>query len=160
MGELFWTDEAGEVRRHGSIIIAGSGFDAAIMQKAAPSKNENREIRLRSRGPGNARARSRPLHDRARRRRRRARRHQLHGRQHSPHPKRHQPLPRMPHGRRPHRHRRGRARGDRPATPHAARGRLRSRRSRAGTAPVQDVPGQGGQDNLHPVGSACSSMAS
>lgn len=44
MGELFWTDEAGEIRRHGFIIIAGSGFDATIMQKAAPSKNEIGEI--------------------------------------------------------------------------------------------------------------------
>ena len=44
MGELYWTDEAGDIQRHGFIIIAGSGFDAAIMQKAAPSKNEIGEI--------------------------------------------------------------------------------------------------------------------
>lgn len=44
MGELFWRDEAGDIQRHGFTIIAGSGFDAAIMQKAAPSKNEIGEI--------------------------------------------------------------------------------------------------------------------
>lgn len=44
MGELYWKDEAGDIQRHGFIIIAGSGFDAAIMQKAAPSKNEIGEI--------------------------------------------------------------------------------------------------------------------
>ncbi len=44
MGELYWKDEAGDVRRHGFIIIAGSGFDATIMEKAAPSKNEIGEI--------------------------------------------------------------------------------------------------------------------
>ena len=44
MGELFWKDEAGGIRRHGFIIIAGSGFDAAIMEKAAPSKGEIGEI--------------------------------------------------------------------------------------------------------------------
>ena len=44
MGELYWRDEAGDIQRHGFIIIAGSGFDAAIMEKAAPSKNEIGEI--------------------------------------------------------------------------------------------------------------------
>ena len=44
MGELFWKDEAGDIQRHGFIIIAGSGFDAAIMEKAAPSKNDIGEI--------------------------------------------------------------------------------------------------------------------
>lgn len=44
MGELYWKDEAGDIQRHGFIIIAGSGFDAAIMEKAAPSKNEIGEI--------------------------------------------------------------------------------------------------------------------
>ncbi len=44
MGELFWADEAGQTRRHGFINIAGSGFDATIMEKAAPSKNEIGEI--------------------------------------------------------------------------------------------------------------------
>ena len=44
MGELFWNDAEGNERRHGFIIIAGSGFDAAIMEKAVPSKNEIGEI--------------------------------------------------------------------------------------------------------------------
>ncbi|OUP07084.1 diacylglycerol kinase family protein [Collinsella sp. An2] len=44
MGELYWKDENGEIRRHGFIIIAGSGFDATIMQKAAPSKGDIGEI--------------------------------------------------------------------------------------------------------------------
>lgn len=44
MGELFWRDDAGKILRHGFIIIAGSGFDAAIMEKAAPNKNEIGEI--------------------------------------------------------------------------------------------------------------------
>jgi diacylglycerol kinase (ATP) len=44
MGELFWNDAEGNEQRHGFIIIAGSGFDAAIMEKAAPSKNEIGEI--------------------------------------------------------------------------------------------------------------------
>ena len=37
MGELFWIDENGNEKRHGFIIIAGSGFDAEIMMKAAPT---------------------------------------------------------------------------------------------------------------------------
>ena len=44
MGELFWLDENGNERRHGFIIIAGSGFDAEIMMKAAPTKNDIGEI--------------------------------------------------------------------------------------------------------------------
>ena len=44
MGELFWNDAEGNEQRHGFIIIAGSGFDAAIMEKAAPNKNEIGEI--------------------------------------------------------------------------------------------------------------------
>lgn len=44
MGELFWLDEDGNEKRHGFIIIAGSGFDAEIMMKAAPTKNDIGEI--------------------------------------------------------------------------------------------------------------------
>lgn len=44
MGELFWADDAGEAKHHGFINIAGAGFDATIMEKAAPSKNEIGEI--------------------------------------------------------------------------------------------------------------------
>lgn len=44
MGELFWQDESGAVARHGFIIIAGSGFDATIMGKAAPQKREIGEV--------------------------------------------------------------------------------------------------------------------
>ena len=44
MGELFWQNEAGEVERHGFVIIAGSGFDATIMQKAQPAKRDIGEI--------------------------------------------------------------------------------------------------------------------
>lgn len=44
MGELFWNDAEGNECRHGFIIIAGSGFDAAIMEKAAVNKNEIGEI--------------------------------------------------------------------------------------------------------------------
>ena len=44
MGELFWKDEDGRDQRHGFIIIAGSGFDAEIMKKAAPTKNDIGEI--------------------------------------------------------------------------------------------------------------------
>ncbi len=44
MGELFWLDENGNEKRHGFIIIAGSGFDAEIMMKAAPTKNDIGEI--------------------------------------------------------------------------------------------------------------------
>lgn len=44
MGELFWQDAQGAIKRHGFIIIAGSGFDADIMSKAAVNKNEIGEI--------------------------------------------------------------------------------------------------------------------
>lgn len=44
MGELFWLDENGNEKRHGFIIIAGSGYDAEIMMKAAPTKNDIGEI--------------------------------------------------------------------------------------------------------------------
>lgn len=44
MGELFWEDESGRMQRHGFINIAGSGFDATIMEKAAASKNDIGEI--------------------------------------------------------------------------------------------------------------------
>ena len=44
MGELFWIDENGNEKRHGFIIIAGSGYDAEIMMKAAPTKNDIGEI--------------------------------------------------------------------------------------------------------------------
>ena len=44
MGELFWLDEDGNEKRHSFIIIAGSGFDAEIMMKAAPTKNDIGEI--------------------------------------------------------------------------------------------------------------------
>ncbi len=44
MGELFWKDGADSLKRHGFIIIAGSGFDATIMEKAAPAKEEIGEI--------------------------------------------------------------------------------------------------------------------
>lgn len=44
MGELCWTDEAGRERSHGFIIIAGTGFDAAIMEKAESTKGEMGEI--------------------------------------------------------------------------------------------------------------------
>ena len=37
-------DENGNEKRHGFIIIAGSGFDAEIMMKAAPTKNDIGEI--------------------------------------------------------------------------------------------------------------------
>ena len=37
-------DEDGNEKRHGFIIIAGSGFDAEIMMKAAPTKNDIGEI--------------------------------------------------------------------------------------------------------------------
>ena len=36
--------EDGEIQRHGFIIIAGTGLDATIMEKAAASKNEIGEI--------------------------------------------------------------------------------------------------------------------
>ena len=44
MGELFWLDENGNEKRHGCSIIAGSGVDAEIMMKAAPTKNDIGEI--------------------------------------------------------------------------------------------------------------------
>lgn len=44
MGELFWQDESGATQRHGFTIIAGSGFDATIMKKAAPAKRDIGEI--------------------------------------------------------------------------------------------------------------------
>lgn len=44
MGELSWKDENGEERRHGFIIIAGTGFDAEIMQKAEASHGDMGEI--------------------------------------------------------------------------------------------------------------------
>ena len=37
-------DEDGNEKRHGFIIIAGSGYDAEIMMKAAPTKNDIGEI--------------------------------------------------------------------------------------------------------------------
>ncbi|MFR6500868.1 MAG: diacylglycerol/lipid kinase family protein [Collinsella sp.] len=39
MGELCWLDENGNEKRHGFIIIAGSGFDAEIMMKP-PQPND------------------------------------------------------------------------------------------------------------------------
>lgn len=44
MGELYWKDETGNIQRHGFIIIAGSGFDATIMEKAGTTKNEIGEV--------------------------------------------------------------------------------------------------------------------
>ena len=44
MGELFWKDEDGEIKRHAFIIIAGTGFDADIMHKAEPNKAEMGEV--------------------------------------------------------------------------------------------------------------------
>lgn len=44
MGELYWEDEAGSIQRHGFLIIAGSGFDATIMEKAGTTKNEIGEV--------------------------------------------------------------------------------------------------------------------
>ena len=44
MGELFWKAADGSVRRHGFIIIAGTGFDADIMRKAEPNKGDMGEI--------------------------------------------------------------------------------------------------------------------
>ena len=44
MGELFWEDEQGRPQRHGFTIIAGSGFDATIMQKAQPVKRDIGEV--------------------------------------------------------------------------------------------------------------------
>lgn len=44
MGELTWVDEEGVERRHGFIIIAGTGFDADIMRRAESSHGEFGEI--------------------------------------------------------------------------------------------------------------------
>ena len=44
MGELAWEDAEGEARRHGFIIIAGTGFDAEIMQKAEATHGDMGEI--------------------------------------------------------------------------------------------------------------------
>lgn len=44
MGELTWKAGDGGVRRHGFIIIAGTGFDADIMRKAEASKGDMGEI--------------------------------------------------------------------------------------------------------------------
>ena len=44
MGELFWKDADGAIRRHGFIIIAGTGFDADIMRKAEAGKGDMGEI--------------------------------------------------------------------------------------------------------------------
>lgn len=44
MGELFWKNESGAIERHGFTIIAGSGFDATIMEKAAPAKKDMGEV--------------------------------------------------------------------------------------------------------------------
>ncbi len=44
MGELFWKNDSGAIERHGFTIIAGSGFDATIMEKAAPAKKDVGEV--------------------------------------------------------------------------------------------------------------------
>ena len=44
MGELFWEGADGARRRHGFIIIAGTGFDATIMGKAEPAKRDIGEV--------------------------------------------------------------------------------------------------------------------
>ena len=44
MGELFWKNDAGAIERHGFTIIAGSGFDATIMEKAEPAKHDIGEV--------------------------------------------------------------------------------------------------------------------
>ena len=44
MGELYGEDETGNIQRHGFLIIAGSGFDATIMEKAGTTKNEIGEV--------------------------------------------------------------------------------------------------------------------
>lgn len=44
MGELFWKNDSGAIERHGFTIIAGSGFDATIMEKAAPAKKDMGEV--------------------------------------------------------------------------------------------------------------------
>ena len=44
MGELYWTDEQGAERSHTFLIIAGSGYDAAIMEKAEGMKGDLGEV--------------------------------------------------------------------------------------------------------------------
>ena len=44
MGELFWQDADGCVQRHGFLIIAGSGYDATIMEKAEDMKADMGEF--------------------------------------------------------------------------------------------------------------------
>lgn len=44
MGEIYWKNGGGETERHGFGIIAGSGFDATIMEKAEPAKRDIGEI--------------------------------------------------------------------------------------------------------------------
>lgn len=44
MGELCWETGDGATRRHGFIIIAGTGFDADIMHKAEATKAEMGEV--------------------------------------------------------------------------------------------------------------------
>lgn len=44
MGEIYWKNGSGETERHGFGIIAGSGFDATIMEKAEPAKRDIGEI--------------------------------------------------------------------------------------------------------------------
>lgn len=44
MAELYWHAENGSLERRGFGIIAGSGFDATIMQKAEPAKRDIGEI--------------------------------------------------------------------------------------------------------------------
>ena len=44
MGELYWKYETGSIQRHGFLIIAASGFDATIMEKAGTTKNEIGEV--------------------------------------------------------------------------------------------------------------------
>ena len=46
MGELFWLDENGNEKRHGFIIIAGSGFDAEIDDEGRPHQKRHRRDRL------------------------------------------------------------------------------------------------------------------
>ncbi len=44
MGEISWTDADGSEHSHGFIIIAGTGFDATIMEKAEATKGEMGEV--------------------------------------------------------------------------------------------------------------------
>ena len=44
MGELEWEEESGEIKRHGFINIAGTGFDADIMSGAEESKAEMGQV--------------------------------------------------------------------------------------------------------------------